>query len=353
MTAAPVRVAVDLLGGDHAPDLVVAGARRALAEDEALRVVLVGPPHLADDAVPIDGKAADGGDPASAARLSVVPATDAVSMGEHPVRAVRAKRNASVRVTARLVRDGAADAMVSVGSTGAAVTAAVLSLGRLRGMTRAALTVVVPALAHPVILLDAGANTDVSADALAEFAVVGAAFARTRLQLLEPRVGLLSIGSEVGKGDGLRRQAHASIASALEGTGVRFAGNVEGGDVPLGGPADVVVTDGFSGNVLLKAIEGTHRLLTRATDGAEPELQPERFGGGVLLGVRGVVVLGHGASGERAVASCVAMAAAAVRDRLVATVDAGLTELGRPRRAVWRSAGRSVVTRGRGGGGAG
>jgi len=265
-------------------------------------------------------------------------------MDEDPARAVRSKRDATVRVAARLVRDGAADAVVSVGSTGAALAAAVFTLGRLKGMTRPALAVVVPALAGPVVLLDVGANTEATPDLLAQFALAGTALAQARLGIAEPRVGLLSIGEEAGKGDPLRRDAYA-VLSALP---VDFVGNVEGRDVPHGGPADVVVTDGFTGNVLLKGLEGAATMLTEVVVGAltaTPERAaatrdllpdvtgataargPEALGGGVLVGVDGVVVVGHGASSPRAVASCIAVAAQAHGERLVPRTAEALAAL--------------------------
>ncbi|MFL6138032.1 MAG: phosphate acyltransferase PlsX [Frankiaceae bacterium] len=343
----PVRVAVDLRGGDRSAGIVAAGALLAASERPDLEVILVGP----GDGLPCAGRLGD--------RVTVVPAPDGVEMDEDPVPAVRARRGASVRVAAQLVRDGRADAMVTVGSTGAATAAALLTLGRLPGTTRPGLAAVVPAMAHPVVLLDAGASPDVTPDVLAQYAVAGAAYARSRLRLAEPRVGLLSIGAEAGKGDGLRREAHAAVAAALAGLAVRFVGNVEGCDVPLGGPADVVVTDGFSGNVLLKGLEGTYQLVTSLVGDAlaargvpavdrsavgDP-LHRERWGGAVLLGVRGIVVVGHGASTERAVAACIEQAAGAVRDGVLGGVEAGLAELAARRRVavglpVTRSPGR-------------
>jgi glycerol-3-phosphate acyltransferase PlsX len=336
-----VRVAVDLLGGDRAVAEVTAGALHAIAADPGVEVLLVGPPQTAA------WLRAAGPGAVDTARISLVTATDAIGMDEDPVVAVRARRDASVRVAARLVRDGHADAMVSVGSTGAAMAAALFTLGRLPGITRPALAAVVPALAHPVLLVDAGANPDATPDLLVQFALAGAAYARIRLRVPEPRVGLLSVGAEAGKGDGLRKDGHAGLAAALAALPVRFVGNVEGGDVPLGGPADVVVTDGFSGNVLLKGLEGAYRLLTgvlaghAALNGLDADrllaaldpLRPDRMGGAVLLGVRGVVVIGHGASGEHAVAACVDSAAGAVRDGLLDGVAAGLADLVAKRQA--------------------
>jgi hypothetical protein len=205
-----------------------------------------------------------------------------------------------VRVAARLVRDGDADAFVSAGSTGATVAAALFTIGRVRGMARIALAVVVPAADAPVILLDAGASPEVTVEGLTQHAVAGSAYARVRLGLDAPRVGLLSIGEEAGKGDDVRKRAYEELSRLDD---IDFVGNVEGGDVATGGRADVVVTDGFTGNVLLKGMEGAIAMATAALAsaiGADPALRqaatllrpafehaagsidPDRHGGAVL-----------------------------------------------------------------------
>ena len=243
------RVALDLLGGDRAPEQVVDGALLVADTQPDVDVVLVGPPETAARLLAERG---------AAGRLEVVPATQVVDMHEDPARGVRAKRDATVRVCARLVRDGQADAMVSVGSTGAALAAALFTLGRLRGMSRPALAIVVPAKAGPLVFLDGGATTEATPALLGQFALAGAAFATVRLGLARPRVGLLSVGEEPGKGDLLRKEAF-DVLSALP---IDFVGNVEGRDVPFGGAADVVVTDGFTGNVLVKGLEAAAKMLT-------------------------------------------------------------------------------------------
>jgi glycerol-3-phosphate acyltransferase PlsX len=337
------RVALDLLGGDSAPDAVVDGALLAAEQQPGVELVLVGPPDTARSLLAERG-ATD--------RFRVVPASQVVGMDEDPARAVRAKRDATVRVAARLVRDGEADALVSVGSTGAALAAAVFTLGRLRGVTRPPLAAVVPARSGPLVFLDAGATTDATPELLAQFALAGAAFAQVRLGLDTPRVGLLSIGEEAGKGDELRKQAYDALAALP----LDFVGNVEGRDVPHGGRADVVVTDGFTGNVLAKGLEGAATMLTAllaevvtATLTATPErraaaavlgpaladataqatahMSPDALGGAVLLGVEGVVVVGHGASTPQGVASCVRTAAQSAGDGLVPRIAAALSEL--------------------------
>ncbi len=286
-----VRVALDLLGGDHAPASVVDGALLAAASQPDVEVILVGPRELA-------GRLLD--ERNAAGRFEVVHATEVVAMGEDPARALRVKRDATVRIGARLVRDGGADALVSTGSTGAALAATVLTMGRLTA--RPALAIVIPTTAGPVVLLDAGATSEASVAHLVQHALLGSAYARV-LGIAHPRVGLLNVGEEPGKGDQLRKDAYA----ALELAPVRFIGNVEGHDVALGGRADVVVTDGFTGNILIKAVEGA---TARAGGGDLPV-------SGLLLGVDGICVVGHGSAGPAAVGACVAMAAQAHRESLV------------------------------------
>jgi glycerol-3-phosphate acyltransferase PlsX len=333
------RVALDLMGGDDAPASVVDGALLALDEVPDLQVVLVGPVDVAEQL--LAERRRDG---AAGGRLRLVAASQVVGMDEDPARAVRAKRDATVRVCARLVRDGEADATVSVGSTGAALAAAVFTLGRLRGVSRPPLAAVIPAQAGAIVLLDAGATLDATPELLGQFALAGAAFAQVRLGIAQPRVGLLTIGEEPGKGDAVRKQAY----DVLAGLPLRFVGNVEGHDVPRGGRADVVVTDGFTGNVLSKGLEGAaamigevvlHALrstpewatvgdaLTPSLTGATAPMLPEQLGGAVLLGVKGVVVVGHGASSPRAVASCLRVASHAHEEGLVSRVAAALAEL--------------------------
>lgn len=332
----PVRIALDVMGGDFAPEAIVDGALCAARHDPAARIVLVGKPDVA--ARLLTGAAAD--------LVDFVDAADAIAMDEEPVAAVRSKRHASVRVAASLVRSGEADAFVSAGSTGATVAAALFALGRVPGMSRAGLTVVVPAAYGPVVLLDAGASPDASVDSLRQLAVAGSAYAAARFGLDSPRVGLLSIGTEAGKGDELRKRAYDALSRS---PGINFAGNVEGGDVAAGGRADVVVTDGFTGNVLLKGMEGAVAMATAslasaigtdpalrqaasvlraAFDEAAASLDPTQHGGGLLLGVNGVVVVAHGSSTERAVAASVAVAADAVRGDVVSHVTRAIDDAG-------------------------
>jgi glycerol-3-phosphate acyltransferase PlsX len=299
----------------------VAGARRASAADPDLLITLVGPPDVAA-AHP------------DAAAFDVAPASEVIAMGADAARAVRSQRDATIRVACRLVRDGEADGVVSIGSTGAALAAAVFTLGRLPGVTRPGLAVVVPAPGGHLVLLDTGASADAGPEQLAQLALAGSAFAQVALGVERPRVGLLTIGEEPGKGDQLRREAWP-LLEALESLDVDFVGSVEGHDVPLGGRADVVVTDGFTGNVLLKGVEGAVRAIgtvlgaehAAAFAGIARQWGPEGAGGGVLLGVPGVVVVGHGSSNPAGVAACVAQAATAVREGLVPRISTAIGAL--------------------------
>jgi len=292
-------VAVDAMGGDRAPGEVVAGARRAA---EQVAVLLVGRPDALDDV---------GG-------LDVLPAGEVIEMGEEPGAAVRRKKDASLVRAAEAVRDGRAAAMFSAGNTGAAMASALLRMGRIKGVSRPAVATPLPVPGTtPTVLLDAGANAQCSAAQLLQFAQMGSAYARSRYDLASPRVGLLSIGEEATKGSALVKEAHALLRTA---SGVRFVGNVEGGDL-LTDEIDVVVTDGFSGNVALKSMEGALRCISDAVRAALPAeawpivapvleaLDPEAYGGAMLLGVEGVCVIGHGASSATAVANGIVVAA--------------------------------------------
>lgn len=330
-------VALDLLGGDGAPDVVADAAASLLREQEPISLILVGPEEQARDLLAArgltEGRLSGGrptGGPLSGGRptgghVALAHASRAVRMDEDPLRALREDADASVSVAARLVAKGSADAWVSVGHTGAAVAAAVLELGRIPGMSRPALAVVVPGVAGRVVLLDAGAAPDATPDLLRQFAVVGHAYAEG-LGAVDPAVGLLTIGSEDGKGDQLRRSAHELLRDSLIAAGIRYAGPVEGHDVALGERAQVIVTDGFTGNVVLKALEGAVQWAAVRMGAAYGDIGPARgvvretatseFAGGMLLGVQGVTVIGHGAGSAEEIAACVRLAARAA--------DAGL-----------------------------
>jgi glycerol-3-phosphate acyltransferase PlsX len=300
---------------------VAAGACEAARS--GIRCILFGPePEL---------RSALGGEPPPG--VEVVDAPVGISNDEEPARAVRAKPDASIIQAARAVADGRAEALVSAGSTGAALAASLLYIKRLAGVHRPAVAVVLPVPGRPALFLDAGANVEVRAEQLVQFAHMGAAFSERVLGVEQPRVGLISVGEEPAKGTPEVVAAHIELKSG----GLNFVGNVEGGDL-VAGKADVVVTDGFTGNVTLKAIEGTVRTLGGAVREAvysgpltklgglllrprlsalRRELDPEAVGGAYLLGLRGLVVICHGSSSRRAIARGIELAKRGVEEQVV------------------------------------
>jgi glycerol-3-phosphate acyltransferase PlsX len=299
-------VAVDAMGGDKAPDEILAGAHLAAAQ--GIPVVLVGPAGL-------DGC----GD------LPLITAAEVIAMDDDPAQGVRRKKDSTLVRAAEAVRDGKACAMVSAGNTGATMASALLRMGRVRGVSRPAIATPIPVPGHaPTILLDAGANAEVQPEWLVQFGVMGSIYARHRFGIAAPKVGLLSIGEEPGKGDTLRKEAYELLAAA---PGIDFVGNVEGRDV-MKKTADVVVTDGFTGNVVLKTLEGGMRTLFAAlldAFAAEPHykehadallpallplytaMSPDTYGGAVLLGVDGICIISHGSSGSTAMLNAISL----------------------------------------------
>jgi glycerol-3-phosphate acyltransferase PlsX len=308
-------VALDAMGGDKAPDEIVAGAHRAVAE-LGVPVVLVGQPEVLG---PLAGD------------LEVIPASEVIAMDADPASSVRRMKDSSLVRAAEAVRDGKASAMVSAGNTGATMASALLRMGRIKGVSRPAIATPIPVPGHlPTVLLDAGANAECSADLLVQFAQMGTVFARERYGIDEPRIGLLSIGEEPTKGTPLVKETHKllSVSSSLVAAGGRFIGNVEGRDV-MTDEVDVVVTDGFTGNIVLKTLEGGMRALVGAifeAFGASAEakaasdvllpgllplyatLDPDNTGGAMLLGVDGLCLISHGSSSATAVVNAVRVA---------------------------------------------
>jgi glycerol-3-phosphate acyltransferase PlsX len=333
MTRLPV--ALDAMGGDAAPGETVAGALAAAADGVA--VTLAGPASRLEALV-----AAGGG----SELVGVVDAPEVIGPGEEPARAVRAKRRSSLVVAAGLVAAGKASALVSAGPTGAVVAAALLGLGRLPGVQRPALAVVLPVPGSPTVLVDAGATTEVTPATLLQFARMGAAYSELVLGVASPRVGLLNIGTEPGKGTELVRSAHGVLSAGLPGGAAVFAGNVEGGDL-WSDRVDVVVTDGFTGNIVLKSMEGTAKLMLgglRRTMTATPmtklagavlrprlrglvrDLNPDSHGGAALLGVGGNVIVAHGAATAPAIAAACAVGARAGENDLAGRIATGLAD---------------------------
>lgn len=321
-----VRVAVDALGGDNAPEEIVAGASDA--ESSGIEPVLYGPRGL--DAI----------------GLRLVEAGEVIEMDEHPAEAVRAKPDSSLVRAVRAVADGDADAVVSAGNTGAMLAASLLHLRRLPGVHRPGIAVVIPARRGPSVLIDAGANADARPEHLLQFAHMGVVLAEEILGVEDPQVRLLSIGEEDEKGDRLTLDAHRLLRVSP----LRFAGNTESRRL-LEGAGDVVVTDGFTGNVALKTLEGTIRtVLESLRDESESSLRgklggllirpgarrlrnrldPETYGGAYLLGLRGLVVIAHGSSSRIAIANAIRLAARGVEHGVVERLQERLSEFATP-----------------------
>jgi glycerol-3-phosphate acyltransferase PlsX len=309
-----IRVAVDALGGDRAPEEILAGALDAASD--GIHPILFGPPGLDTHGLPL------------------VETIGVIEMDDHPVEAVRAKPDSSLVRAVRAVAGGEADTVVSAGSTGAMLTASLLHIHRLPGVYRPAIGVVLPGRNGPTILIDAGANADARPEHLVQFGHMGAEFAHDILGVEDPDVRLLSIGEEDEKGNQLTLEAN----ELLRASNLRFGGNTESRNL-LEGDCDVVVTDGFTGNVALKALEGTIRtilgafrselessvrgrlggLLARpAVLGIRRRLDPDTYGGAYLLGLRGLVVIAHGSSSQVAVANAIRLAARGVEQDIVA-----------------------------------
>ena len=317
------RIALDAMGGDHAPRATVAGALDALAElDPVHSIQLVGQTAVVEAQLRalLDGELS-----AHASlrhRLSVVEAPDVIEMTDKPSAAVRGKPNSSMAIGLRLQADGASDAFVSAGSTGAQMAASIFILRLHSNLSRPAIVTLFPSARHPVAVLDSGANVDCSPDELVQFARLGSVYAQCVLGRANPAVGLLSIGEEPEKGNTVTKEAHA----LLQRSGLNFIGNVEGRDLPAGGTdhhaVDVVVCDGFVGNVLLKFYEGIapfmiETLRDAGVDGDQladglKHLDYSQYGGAPLLGVKGVSIIAHGKSSPRAIKNAIKVAAQAV-----------------------------------------
>jgi glycerol-3-phosphate acyltransferase PlsX len=326
-----VRVAVDAMGGDRAPEEVVAGA--LAARTDGIEPVLFGPRPLLE---PI----AEG--------LEIVHAPSVVGMHEKPADAAREKRDSSMFTACRAVGQGEADVVVSAGNTGAMLAAGLLEIRRLPDVYRPALAVPLPARRGPSVLIDAGANADARPEHLLQFAHMGAIFADEILGVSDPEVKLLSIGEEPDKGNRLTREAYPLVAAS----GLRFTGNAESRDL-LEGAADVVVCDGFTGNIALKAIEGTIRtvlhglreeisasktgkvgglMIRPAALRLRHRLDPDTYGGAYLLGLRGLSVKAHGNSSRTAIASAISLGARGVASGVVGHMEARLAERAAVRR---------------------
>ena len=331
----PVTIALDGYGAEQGFDVLAEGARRAAADGIGVRVF---GPERSLGLSGVEG-------------IEVIPTTEWIGNEDDAVQSVRDRKEASVVRAAADVAEGNAQALVSLGSTGATMAAATFGLRRLKGVQRPALAVPIPSPRKPVLFLDVGANVEVRPQHLVQFAFLGAAFSAAVMEVREPTVGLLTVGEEAGKGRPEIVEAHRILKEA---PGLNFVGNIEGGDLPAA-KVDVVVTDGFTGNVALKVMEGAAKelagaisdvarqnpmaavggmLLKPSLGGLRKKFDPDTTGGAILLGLRAVTIVGHGASGPDGVANAVRMAARSVRVDAVGRTAALLREGGAGRAAL-------------------
>ena len=337
-----VTIAVDALGGDFAPKAVLEGVTLALQRDVDLRVALCGPVEVVEPYVTQlkDSQSQAGGSPV-ADRLDIHITTEEIAMDElDPARAVRSKKDASIVVAARLVKEGVAQGFISAGSTAACLAAGTLIVGRIKKVARPTLAVVLPGK-KPCVLADTGANADVKPEMLLQFAQMGRAYAQATLGVTNPSIALLNIGSEEGKGSELAKETQALMKQRTD----NFIGNVEGRDL-LEGVADVIVTDGFTGNVVLKTLEGSmtfllgkiKKVFTATTisklaalvlkgsfSELKHELDPDQYGAAPLLGVKGLCLVAHGSSSPEAIANGILVGAKAVRNQLTEKIEAAVS----------------------------
>lgn len=325
-----VKLVVDAMGGDDAPGVVLEGVEAAVREDPGIVVVLTGPDEVIAPFA------------ASHERVIAHPTTEVISMSEHPAQAVRAKKDSSIVVGCRLVADGEAQGFYSAGSTGAVMAAATLVMGRIKGVRRPMTVVPLPGLKGYTAFGDTGANADCKPEYIVQFALMGRAYAQAVLHVEDPKVALLNIGTEETKGSQFAQKCH----EAMKGTVPGFVGNAEGYDLAMG-TYDVVVTDGFTGNVALKTFEGSAKAITKgvaktlmSTVTSEEEgaaiqgalqkfgssMSADKLGGAQLLGVNGVCLKGHGNSSSKAICSGVHATADAIRHNLIGLMGEAIAQ---------------------------
>ncbi len=329
-----IRVAVDAMGGDHAPDLVVPGVVRALEKEHAVEVDLYGPEEILQPLVKDLDSVRE--------RVRIVHAPDIVGMAESPSVALKTKQNSSIHLGISACKAGNADAFVSAGNTGAVMAASLFILGRLDGVKRPSLVGYFPTLQGHCILLDAGANVDCKPEHLLQFAKMGAVYAKSTGRSDNPSIGLINIGEEPGKGN---EQAKAAFKLLSADPDLNFIGNIEGRDV-LRHAADVVIGDGYVGNIMLKFGESVatvvpqmigaemkrlamntadQEVVARALKGVKDKFDFQEYGGAPLLGVNGTVIIGHGGSNELAFENMVTHASEMVRERVSESISSALS----------------------------
>lgn len=317
MSMDEIKVVVDAQGGDNAPGVVLEGVAQAVTQDPSITVILTGAEGVI---VPFA---------AEHANVVAHPTTEVIEMGEHPAEAVRRKKDSSIVVGCRLVKEGEAGGFFSAGSTGACMSAATLVIGRIKGVKRPAIATVLPSPVAKVVFTDMGANADCKPEYLVQFARMARVYAQLALGVENPSVGLLNIGEEETKGSEFAQECHKLMKEHVP----NFKGNAEGGNLALGG-FDVIVTDGFTGNVALKVYEGVGKallvglketiysttkskigglLIKDALSAFKEDLSADKYGGAQLLGCKGVCLIGHGSSSAQAICSGVLATADAIR----------------------------------------
>ena len=329
-----MRIAVDAMGGDHAPQINVDGAVAAAREFD-IPTMLVGRAKLLEDLLADSGY--------SGGNIEIVDASEVISMDDPATAAIRKKRNSSIRVAANCVRDGRAQGLVSAGHTGAAMVSAKMVIGTIEGVDRPALATILPNLSGHCLLLDVGANPDAKTQHFKEFAVMGSLYAQLAFGKKQPSIGLMSIGEEDSKGTDRTKEAFKTLKE----TGLRFVGNVEGRDV-FNGSVDVIVTDGFTGNVILKVSEALAEMVEKllreeikktlkasvgfllsrsAFRSFRSRLDYSEYGGAPLLGVKGCVIICHGRSTAKAIKNAIRFAAEFSRQGLAEKIQSSIADL--------------------------
>ncbi len=325
-----MKIAVDAMGGDYAPAEIIKGAIKAANVYPEMKIILVGQKDRILEHIPAGLKT----------NLEIYEASEVIEMHEHPANAVKKKKDASIVVATRLVKEGSADALVSAGNTGAQMAAALLGLGRIKGITRPAIATILPTLQKGKLLIDVGANPDAKPENLLQYAMMGSIYAERILGIKDPKVALLNIGSEEGKGNELVQAAYELFKEAS----FNFMGNIEGRDIPYG-TADVIVCDAFVGNIVLKTIEGMASSLfelikekitanTSRKIGAlliKPGLKEvartldySEYGGAPLLGVNGTSIICHGSSKEKAIYNAIRVAKECIEEKIIEKITDSL-----------------------------
>lgn len=330
----PIRIAVDCMGGDYAPHEIVKGAIMG-AQKYGIGLQLVGDPDRIKDELALLG--------AHGVDIEIVPTVETIDMGESPGTAIRKKRNASVVLASRCVANGESAGLVAAGNTGAAMAAAIFNMGRIEGIDRPAIAVVLPSTKSPTLLIDGGANADCIPEMLVQFARMGTIFSTAILQVPNPRVGLLNIGEESSKGNSFALSTYKLLEQHDE---LNFIGNIEGRHL-FDGSADVVVCDGFSGNIALKTAEGVGNMVKtflkeeldkslKVKAGAilarsafkriKRKITDEDFGGALLLGVKGICVIGHGGSNAFAIQNAIRVTKEAIDQDIIGRIESKVLE---------------------------